>query len=644
MREGYDRRDAVAVLTTLALGGRASTDAASAQSNGDGGNESGDGGQNGGGGQGDDGGPTLNRLATTVLGAEITGLFLTRDGELFFNVQHPDEDNVLPYDEGTVGALVGTRIDDLPSDFASVQVPESRIQQKRVHTAVGTYQPLMNGGDAVPNSGDEFGVVYSAAGEPMTDGMWPDFNGYVPVGDREGYLFTNWERSPGLVTRLHVGRRGRPGDSPWEVLDAMNIDFRPVEGTWTNCFGTVSPWGTPLTSEEYEPPADVWYDPEQETFGNGDGRMAEYLGYWGNPYRYGYVVEITEPTSSDPTPEKRFAMGRFSHENSVVMPDEKTVYFGDDGTGTVFFKFVADEAGDLSAGTLYAAKAAPSEGRNPAKVAFDLEWVEIAHGNDDEIESWIAEYDDQEESADADYLTDEDVERWANGNADDDRVAFLESRKAAAAKGATDEFRKMEGVTVKLPQEGAAKPGDYVYVAMSEVNETMSDGEGTVQLRGNDYGAVYRMELRDDFDVRRLEPVVTGGPNANICGGCPYDARPDSNSRVCRDCAFNPTHEEDEGDDGAANAAASGGAALLGTASLRQQVDPQNTIANPDNLLVTREGRVIIGEDSELHENNMVWLYDPGDGERGNGGGRGGGGGDGSGSGGSGSGGSGGGG
>lgn len=607
MRKGYDRRDAVAILTTLALGGRASSANAKAQEGGGTGNGDGNGDDE----QGETG-PTLNRLATTVVGAEITGLFLTRDGELFFNVQHPDEDNVLPYDEGTVGALVGARIDDLASDFESVQMPENQIQRERVRTAVGTYQPLMNGGDQVPNSGDGFGVVYSAEGEAMTDGMWPDFNGFVRDGDREGYLFTNWERSPGLVTRIHLERRGRPGAAAWQVTDAMNVDFRPVEGTWTNCFGTVSPWGTPLSSEEYEPPADVWYDPEQQTFGNGDGRMAEYLGYWGNPYRYGYIVEITEPRSDDPTPEKRFAMGRFSHENSVVMPDRKTVYFGDDGTGTVFFKFVADEAADLSSGTLYAAKAKPSEGDDPAKVAFDLEWVELAHGNDDEIESWVSEYDGQEESTDADYVTEKEVQQWANGNADDDRVAFLESRKAAAARGATDEFRKMEGVTVKLPQEGAAEPGDYLYVAMSEVNETMADDEGTFQLKGNDYGAVYRLELGQDFDVDRMEPVVTGGPNANICGGCPYDAHPDSNSRVCQSCAFNPAREEEE-DEGAGRNDGEG-AAMLGTAPMQGQVDPQNAIANPDNLLVTRDDRVIIGEDSEFHENDMIWLYDPGEG------------------------------
>ncbi|NHN59927.1 MULTISPECIES: alkaline phosphatase PhoX [Halorussus] len=619
MRKGYDRRDAVALLTTLALGSRASATAAAAREDGDGDRNGGDG-DGPGGRDGAQTGPTLNRLATTVLGAEITGLFLTTDGELFFNVQHPDPDNVLPYDEGTVGALVGARIDDLPSDFESVQVPDTRIEHERVRTAAGTYQPLMNGGDQVPNSGDEFGVVYSAAGEPMTDGMWPDFNGFVRDGPSAGYLFTNWERSPGLVSRLRVERRGRPGAAAWQVTDAMNVDFRPVEGTWTNCFGTVSPWGTPLTSEEYEPPADVWYDPEQETYGNGDGRMAEYLGYWGNPYRYGYIVEITEPKSDDPTPDKRFAMGRFSHENSVVMPDRRTAYMSDDGTGTVLFKFVADEAGDLSSGTLYAARAKPGRGNDPANVAFDIEWVELAHGDEDEIESWIAEYDGQEESTDANYITEQEVRRWANGDAADDRVAFLESRKAAGAKGATDEFRKMEGITVKFPQAGAAEPGDYVYVAMSEVNETMADGEGTIRLQGNDYGAVYRMELDESFDVSRMEPVVTGGPNANICGGCPYDARPDSASTVCRSCAFNPTHdEESEGpaeSGGAAGSTEGTGAALLGTAPMQGQVDPENAVANPDNLLVTSDDRVIIGEDSEFHENNMIWLYDPGDGER----------------------------
>ncbi|WP_266078175.1 PhoX family protein [Haladaptatus caseinilyticus] len=562
-----------------------------------------------------DGGPTLTRLATTVSGAEFTGLFLTDDGRLFFNVQHPWPDNRTPYDEGTVGALVGANMYELPREFSSVQVPKNERQKNVVRTAVGQHQPLANGGD-VTVDGTGLGIPYTKSGEPMTAGDNPDFNGFVPAdrcaktaksagkGNREGYLFTNWETQPGMVSRLHIRQRGKNG--AWEVIEKMNVDFGGVEGTWNNCFGTVTPWQTPLTSEEYEPSAEAWFEPDQQTYGNAESAFEDYLGYFGNAYRYGYVVEIDDPTG-EPSPEKRFAMGRFSHENAVVMPDRKTAYMSDDGTGTVFFKFVADRAGDLSAGTLYAAKANQDGGSDPNAVGFDIEWVELASASDDEVESWIAEYDGQNPEDDPQYITDEDVRIWAAGKADDDRVAFLESRKAAAAKGATDEFRKMEGVNVP----SNAEPGDYMYMAMSELNETMLSNEATdefddsqddIELKGNDYGAVYRMRLESGYDVSRMEPVLTGGPDANVCGGCPYDAAPNSKSTVCQSCAHNPKKDED-GDSGTGMAALKNGSLM----------DPENTIANPDNIVVMPDGRVVIGEDSGIHENNMLWVYDPGE-------------------------------
>lgn len=545
----------------------------------------------------DEDGPTLNRFATTVTGAEITGLFLTDDGNLFFNVQHPDRDNDDPYNKGTVGAVVGANMHDLPEDFASVQTPKNENQRETVRTAAGQYQILAQGGETTVD-GEQFGVPYSPNDKPLTNGNHPDFNGFISADDpNEGYLFTNWERSVGMVSRMRLRQNGRNG--AWEVVEKKNVDFRDVEGTWTNCFGSVTPWNTPLTSEEFEPDAEAWFEPDQQTYGNGEGKMEEYLGYFGNAYRYGYIVEIPDPTAADPTPEKRFAMGRFSHENSVVMPDRKTVYLTDDGTGRVLFKFVADETGDLSAGTLYAASTKQDGGDDPSSVGFDIEWVELAHATESQVESWIAEYDGQDPNDDPNYITQKEVEQWANGNAADDRVAFLESRKAAAAKGATNEFRKMEGVNV--PPN--AEPGDYVYIAMSEVNRTMSDDEGDIQLQGNDYGAVYRMQLDASYDIGRMEPVITGGPNANICGGCPYDAAPNSGSSVCQSCDYNPTVEDENGIVGAG----------MSSLSSSSEMDPENTIANPDNIVVMPDRRVIIGEDSGLHENNMIWVYDPGE-------------------------------
>ncbi|WP_227356659.1 PhoX family protein [Haladaptatus salinisoli] len=567
--------------------------------------------------------PTLNRFATTVAGAEFTGIFLTEDGRLFFNVQHPGAEAEERYRPGAIGAVAGVDMTSLPRDFESVQPPKSPAEY--VKTAKGEYQILAEGGDETVN-GKRLGVPYSKSGEPLTDGSNPDFNGFVPDGADGGYLFTNWETQPGMMSRLTLERADDAGG--WTVAEKRNLDFRPVEGTWNNCFGTVSPWGTPLTSEEYEPDARTWFSSEETTYGNGERAIEEYLGYVGNAYRYGYIVEIENP-KGDPKPTKHYAMGRFAHENAVVMPDRKTAYMSDDGTGTVFFKFVADEPGDLSAGTLYAARArqlGPTD--DTADVSFGIEWIELAHATDDQVLSWIEEYDDQDPSPNPDYVTDAEVEAWANGDAADDRAAFLESRKAAAAVGATDEFRKMEGVNIKSD----ARPGDFLYMAMSEVNETMLSNEATgehddpqdhIELEGNDYGAVYRMRLDGRYDVHRMEPVVVGGPNANVCGGCPYDSHPNSKSTVCRDCSYNPTRErrssasrETRGDakgvhraTEAAKGLAGGGLRRLADAS--STVDPENTIANPDNLVILPDGRVVIGEDSDLHRPNMLWVYDP---------------------------------
>jgi secreted PhoX family phosphatase len=82
-------------------------------------------------------------------------------------------------------------------------------------------------------------------------------------------------------------------------------------------------------------------------------------------------------------------MGRFAKEMALVMPDSQTVYFGDDGTDRVLYKFVATTAGDLSAGTLYAAKVTQD------KETLNLQWIALGSAKDSDIEAAIRQLDAQ---------------------------------------------------------------------------------------------------------------------------------------------------------------------------------------------------------------------------------------------------------
>lgn len=515
--------------------------------------------------------PKLIRLATTPLGAELTGMEKTANGEFFFNVQHPSSS--LPGDENlaAVGAWVGVDVDALDPRMESLPVPDpTSADAETTQVVAGTYQVLGREG-ATYSGALPFGlgnVVNAAGTSSIKQSNNPDYNAFVPTtaDGSEGLLFTAWEDRPGGMSRMSISRED---DGSWSVTDALNVDFSGVEGTMINCFGSLSPWNTPLTSEEnYEAENTAhWND---ATYSSGYPNYADvqkiqdYLsGTFPNPYDYGYIVEITSPASAAPVPVKHFTLGRMAHENPIIMPDRKTVYLTDDGGFKGFYKFVADTAGDLSAGTLFAAKVTQDATRDPAKAGFAIEWIELAHATNPEIESWIDAYDgiDEDDYVDGEtsYIDDAEVAAWAAGGAADDRVAFLETLRAAEAKGATVEFNKMEGININYA--GAASGAvPFMYVAMADVAGSMSDAVGDIQVDANRCGIVYRLGLTSTFDVIRMDPVVVGGP---------YDAT---------------------------------------AATDRCSVD---NIAQPDNIVVLNDGRVLIGEDTSNHKNNMLWIYNP---------------------------------
>jgi hypothetical protein len=540
--------------------------------------------------------PALLRLATAPLGAEFTGMLVNSDGAFFLNIQHPSDRNTTAdasgnvFNRGTIGAIVGVNFNRL-GDVAAMDTPTETTDREVVKTAVGSYQVLAQQSDSLTD-GNSMGDIIATDGSTLIkNSSNPDFNAAIADGNGGFYLYTNWEDRPGGMSRIRLSALGNGGYA--SIVRQGMLDFSSVKGTWVNCFGTISPWGTPFSGEElYFDDTVDWYDSTADNFSHAQA-ITRYFGYdtdpatataWGNPYDYGYIVEIgtnhtvTAANEAHITVNKLELMGRFSHENAVVMPDQRSVFLSDDGTGTVLFKFVADTAGDMSAGTLYAAKVSQSgpgaseTSSDPAETSFAVEWVELGNASEATIEAAIRQYDGT--LSEAKHITDAQIEQYALGSNPfgDDRIAFLESRKAAAAMGATAEFRKMEGININQGlanswwnNGGADGNQTYMYLAMSSYDATMADDSGDIQLDGTHgkCGLVYRMKLVRNagglVDVSTMQPAIVGGP---------YDVSNTGNA-----CST-------------------------------------DNISNPDNLVILDDGRVLIGEDTGHHTNNVVWLFD----------------------------------
>jgi secreted PhoX family phosphatase len=592
---------------------------------------------------------SLKRLSTTAFGAEVTGPFVFEDGSLLYSLQHPEEANPEPFGRAAVGYFSGFNFefDGNNDDFEEVGIPDTEEKQRRIRSEVGPYTILFQGRQPINGGEERMGVAQTPDGTDITLDNFagtqyggaatnPDCNQFVATDEdgTEGYLYTNWENSPGGLSRIFISQ-DENGEWSADPEDAMNIPntagLRELGGTRINCYGDLSPWETPISSEENYAhprvsltntvgdivdagsgegmigacqfwnrpnPADIpgavgsyaddgaldesWY-PQGSFALTGVEFLAYYLGaevpdgdedpgesvltpiddVYPNPYRYGYHVDVREPTADEPEPMKYWVAGRASWEAPDFQGNDKTLYGCSDGDSKGIYKFVADEPipsyenTDDIAGTLYAPKitndaanAAEAGQRNsPADTNLEVEWIELGHASNGEVESWIAEYDDVTQvdylTAHTDYSEDElgqdvaygdavreaDLEVIANGNrnyitneeivewaaqyeedgpdgVDEDlrRVPFLETRAAAKEIGASIEFNKAEGVD----SVDDSQPGDFVYFGISEFNDDLADETGDIQMDRVDGGVVYRAELGPDYDVSTLEPVITG--------------------------------------------------------------------------------------------------------------------------------------
>jgi len=626
----------------------------------------------------------LQRFASTALGAEVTGPCVLDDGTLLFSLQHPSRENRPPYDTAAVGYFEGFRfdLDGDGNEFEELSAPTTERERRGVRGSDSEFRPLVREGEPIRDGAERLGVVQTPDGTDITTEAFPgtqygeaaynpDCNQFVPTpdGEYDGYLFTNWENSPGNVSRVPL-ERDADGGLTAVLEDASNLAntdaFRAVGGTRINCYGDLSPWGTMVSSEENYAHTRVsltatmgeivdadsgegrvgagafWNRPNpvgiQDAIDDYYGDDAWYVqGYWAmtgveflayylgadtpatdddgnplepiadaypNPYRYGYHVDVREPTADDPQPVKYYVMGRAAWEAPDFQQDGRTVYGCSDGDSKGIYKFVADrpirsydDPMDL-AGTLYAPKVTPRgehDGASPATTALSIDWLALGRATNREVESWIADYDDLtqvdylETHAETDWredldaaLEEADREVVANGNRDyvtraeivewaeqyerhgpdgvDEalrRVPFLETRAAAKEVEASIEFNKAEGVD----SVDGATPGDDIYFGVSEFNDAFSDDAGELRLSRVDGGVVYRATLEPDYDVSTLEPVIVG---------------PD---------ATDPAKVADD------------------------------ALVNVDNVYVMNDGRVLCCEDADQlgrsYSNDCLYVFDP---------------------------------
>jgi secreted PhoX family phosphatase len=210
---------------------------------------------------------------------------------------------------------------------------------------------------------------------------------------------------------------------------------RKVFGTFGNCAGGVTPWGTILSGEEnfngYFANGAAISDPAAKARASRYGlpgasserRWERFdkrfdLGQEPNEFnRFGWVVEI-DPHDKNSTPVKHTALGRFKHEGCTirVARDGRVVaYMGDDERFDYIYKFVSKNKivrGDskrareqnkklLSEGTLYVAKftgdSPASEidgtGKLPSDGQFDGrgEWLPLVSGDKSFVDGFTAE-------------------------------------------------------------------------------------------------------------------------------------------------------------------------------------------------------------------------------------------------------------
>jgi uncharacterized protein len=202
-----------------------------------------------------------------------------------------------------------------------------------------------------------------------------------------------------------------PAAGDRRLRTAADPSGRRVLGTFNNCAGGTTPWGTVLSGEEnfnqyFQPSGAVPASHEASYARYGIPTVATDSGrLWrevdsrfdpslepNEPYRFGWVVEL-DPADPTSTPRKHTMLGRFKHEGAnvtIARNGHAVAYMGDDERGDYLYKFVSAatyDPGDtqqarrhnltlLTTGTLYVARLT-GDGTGDGEYDGDGEWIPL---------------------------------------------------------------------------------------------------------------------------------------------------------------------------------------------------------------------------------------------------------------------------
>lgn len=380
-------------------------------------------------------------------------------------------------------------------------------------------------------------AIRDDGGEPVISN-YSDFSSLLEAGGNK-FLVHSFEQNPAgvYVTSLAQDTAGK-----LTATATRAVDFAPIDGLFRSCAGSITPWGTHISSEEAQIDARVVHEATAWTTlstpatfpadryadlrgmlrflgvsladANSDGQpdvaletaLADY-----SPFFHGYAVEIAVAASGAPTATKHYAMGRLGQELAYVMPDRKTAYLTDDVTNGGLFMFVADTAGDLSAGTLYAMRVYQTSTVASGPFFADIEWIDLGHATNAQIRAILHPTsgtrpvfaDLFDSAAPVEGLCGEGFTAVrANGSTDrleclrvkagmELAASRLETRRYAVLKGATAELTKEEGLTFD-PERGR------LYIALSSIESSMgpqTGGDNHIDVGLNNCGGVFALDV-----------------------------------------------------------------------------------------------------------------------------------------------------